>query len=310
MLELRWTPRWFRALVVGVALWAIAPVSANAQDVGFALLIEDGWSLLNRSFADDRGMVYFGTGDHPVYFVANGQKAPTPVASANLVAWTRDVPDPYFAPIRPLAGLIVLNFGAFLGHLAIIDTPTGPKTTISILTTGGEANFGASGAWVFFDGSTVSGGTANDLVVAGVVRFAPYAFVGGPAVDLVPRFPTPPFAYDPTPMATHNITIGDLSIEMGSFYGAAHAPFGGTPVRSFITVDTGLTGFGKFAHLLVIHHTGETYFVVACSGTYTGPEPVHCTVSGTGGFAKVTGSAFYQIVGISIKLALQVYLTS
>jgi hypothetical protein len=308
MLDLRCTTRWFRMLVAGVALWAI-PMSASAQDVGFVFLIEDGWSsLLNRSFTDDRGMTYLGTGGHRVFWVVNGQKAGNQIATANVVAWTRSVPDPYFAAIRPLAGLIVLDFGPFQGHLAIIDTPAGPRTTISILNTGGEVNFGATGAWVFSDGTTVSGGTANDLIVAGVVRFAPYAFVGGPAVDLVPRFPTPPFPYDPTPTATHNILSG--AIGMGSFYGAAHAPFDGTPVRSFTTVDTGLTGFGRFAHLLVIKHTGETYFLVACSGTFSGPENIHCTVSGTAQFARYTGSIFYEVVGISIKLALQVYLTS
>jgi hypothetical protein len=308
VLDLHSTPRCrFRALVAAFALWALAPISASAQDVGFALLIENGWSLLNRSFADDRGMVYLGTGGKQVFQVVNGQKGSNPIATANIAAWTRSVPDPYFEPIRPLAGLIIVDFGAFQGHLAIIDTPTGPKTTISILSTGGEVNLGASGAWVFSDGTTVSGGTANDLVVAGVVRFAPYTFVGGPAIDLVPRFPTPPFAYDPTPTATHNIL--DPFIEMGSFYGAAYAPFDGTPVRGFTTLDAGFTGFGRYAHLLVIKHTGETYFVLACSGTYSGPENIHCTISGTGILTRITGTAFYQIADISIKLALQVYLT-
>ena len=147
MADLRHTSSWIRALVAGVALCAI-PMPASAQDVGFVFLIENGWSsLLNRSFTDDRGMTYLGTGSHVVYSVVNGQKVPGQIASANIAAWTRDVPDPFFAPIRPLAGLIVLNFGGFQGHLSIIDTPTGPKTTIAILDVTGAVNLGASGAW-------------------------------------------------------------------------------------------------------------------------------------------------------------------
>jgi hypothetical protein len=57
----------------------------------------------------------------------------------------------------------------------------------------------------------------------------------------------------------------------------------------------------------VIHLAGDTYFLVACGELNTFATQTRCTVSGTGGLARYTGSAFYQIVGISIKLALQVY---
>jgi hypothetical protein len=60
----------------------------------------------------------------------------------------------------------------------------------------------------------------------------------------------------------------------------------------------------------VIHWADDTYFVVACGELNTFATQTRCTVSGTGGFARLTGSAFYQIDGISIKLALQVNITS
>lgn len=125
-------------------------MSASAQDVVFALLIEDGWTALqNRSLADDRGMVYNGTGDRPVFRVVNGQKTSEQVATADMAAWTRNVPDPYFAPIRPFAGLITPNFSDSVAHLAIIDTPAGPKTTIATWFPWWDVDVGVSGDWVF-----------------------------------------------------------------------------------------------------------------------------------------------------------------
>ena len=299
----------FRSLVAAFALWTIAPMSASAQDVSFAVLIQDGWTALQNPFADDRGMVYSGTVSRPVFWVVNGQKAPGRVATADIVAWTRNVPDPYFAPIRPFAGLIMLDFGDFVGHLAIFDTPAGPKTTMATYLPLYDVDVTVSGDWVFSDGTTVAGGTANDLVLTGVIRSAAdYLFLGGPSVDLMPRVPTPPLGYDPTPFATH--TAGGGVIRMGSFYGEAGHPFGRTPVRSFTTADSGLAPFGALsAHLVVMHVTGDTYLVVACSVDPTPPAPQYCTVSGTGEFARFTGRAFYQFVGPSIKLGLHVYAT-
>ena len=204
----------FRSLAVGFALWTIAPTPASAQDVGFTLLIEDGWTALhNRAFADNRGMLYLGTGGKPVFSVVNGQKTPGQVATADVVAWTRSVPDPYFAPIRPLAGLIVLDFGDSVGHLAIIDTPAGPKTTVASWAPWWDVDTAVSGGWMFSDGTTVGGGTANDLVITGVMRVAAHqSFLASRSVDLVPRLPTSPLAYDPTPFATHIAGDGVVSM--------------------------------------------------------------------------------------------------
>ena len=311
MLELHSKTRWwFRALLAAfAALWAMVPTAASAQDVTFAWLIEDGWTVLQKPFADDRGMVYSGTGNRRVFRVANGQKTSEQVATADMAAWTRNVPDPYFAPIRPFAGLITLNFSDSVAHLAMIDTPAGPKTTIATWFPWWDVDVGVSGDWVFSDGTTVGGGTASDLVVTGVIRSAAdYSFLGGPYVDLVPRVPTSPFGYDPTPFATH--IAGGGVIRMGSFYGEAGPPFARTPVRSFTTADSGLAPFGGlWGHLVVMHVTGETYLVVACSVEPTPPAAQYCTVSGTGEFARFTGRAFYQFVGPSIKLGLHVYAT-
>lgn len=92
---------------------------------------------------------------------------------------------------------------------------------------------------------------------------------------------------------------------MGSFYGEAGSPFARTPVRSFTTADS-----DRFAHLVVMHVAEDTYLLVACSFDPTPPlAPLYCSVSSTGGFARYTGRAWYEIVGASIKLSLQVFAT-
>ena len=83
------TRNWFRSLVAGFVLWTLAPMSASAQDAPFAWLIEDGLAALqNRSFADDRGIVYNGARDRAVFRIVNGQKTSEQVATADMAAWT------------------------------------------------------------------------------------------------------------------------------------------------------------------------------------------------------------------------------
>ena len=294
-----------RALVVGVALWTMVPTSASAQDYPFTLLIEDGWTALqNRSFADDRGMAYNGTGGHLVFGVFNGQKAPGPMAIANVSVWTRNVPHPYFASIGPLAGLIVLDFYGSTAHLAIIDTPAGLKTTIADLGSPYDyGDFVTSGTWWFYDGTIVGGGTANDLVITGVVSYTPSHLSVGGYADLAPRVATPPFADDPTPVATH--IVGDGVLRLGSFYNAAASPFGLRPVRSFTAVDSGLSPYESWAHLVVLHVGSDTYLVFSCSIDPAGNfAQQYCSISGTGEYARYAGRAWYQVVSTSIRLFL------
>ena len=296
------TRRRFGALVAAFALWTVVPASASAQEFPFTLLIQDAWTALhNRSFADDHGTVYHGTGGHPVFLVFNGQKVPGPIAFADLALWTRDSPHPYFAPIRPLAGLIALAFyGGGTAHLAIIDTPSGPKTMIADLGSPWDyGDFPSWGSWWFSDGTAVGVGTANDLVITGVISYTPGNLSVGGYADLLPRIATPPFADDPTPLATHIVGEG---VRLGSFYSAAGSPFGLRPARSFTAVDSGL-GYG-IAHLVVLHAGGETYLVFACSTDPAGSFPQYCSISGTGGFARYGNRAWYQMFGASIRLYL------
>jgi hypothetical protein len=294
--------------LVGFVALVIVPVGASAQDAGFALLIEDGWSALqSRSFGDERGMVYWGTGQKRVYTVVDGKKT-SQVATADIVVWTREIPDPYFAPIRPVAGLIMLDSGNAITHLAIVDTPAGPRTTVATYYPWDLVDFTVTGTWFFSDGATIAGGTVNDLFVGGIIRVAEGAFVGAPTINLVNRFATSPSTYDPTPLTTHPDNTG--VVRMGSFYGEAGVPFARTPVRTFTTSDYALMPFGSLStHLAVFHVADDSNVVVACSVDPTPPAPQYCTVSGTGVFARLTGGAVYRADSVSVRLFLEAYMT-
>ena len=68
--------------------------------------------------------------------------------------------------------MITVNFSDSVAHLVIIDTPGGPKTTIATWIPWWDVDVRVSGTWAYSDGTTVGGGTANDLVVTGVIRSA------------------------------------------------------------------------------------------------------------------------------------------
>ncbi len=152
-------------------IYLLAWVSpARAQDIPFAFLIQNGWQAFEQPVTRLDQPIVSWARRGMFYSVVNGTKG-TIVGSAGITAWSRSVPDPTYAAIGPVAGVITLEFPTFRGHLGLIDTPTGLQTTIGIVETSGAVNIGVTGSWLLGNGTSVVGGTANDMVVAGIVRF-------------------------------------------------------------------------------------------------------------------------------------------
>jgi len=294
--------RFLASLVLALALLSLCPQAARAQDFFFAFLIQNGWQGLfaNPVTRTDQGLTTWATFQY-FYPVVNGQKGSV-LGNAYVQAWTRSVPDPFFAPIKPLAGLITLDFGGFRGHLGLIETPAGLQTTIGIIDNTGNVNTMATGTWVFGDGAGIVGGTANDMVIGGLVRFHTPLPLGAVPVETNLYFPTVPFPSDPLPMTAVWTTD---SVAIGSFYGYAQGP-----LRTYRRTDTQWTGFTFDGSLLVMHTQADNYVVMAC--TAIGPTEAanylsRCTVSGTGSFlAPLTGSLASFSIGLTSVFNLQV----
>ena len=108
-----------------LCLLLLAPV-ASAQDVPFAFLLQNGWKFAVPS---GRGCARIRTCST---CTAAPRSTPSPTArrarpsgTGHVQAFTRVVPDPTFAPILPLAGLIELNLGVFRGHLTVFEHQLG-----------------------------------------------------------------------------------------------------------------------------------------------------------------------------------------
>ncbi len=195
------TPSLVRRLVAcSLVVWAcgVWPQAARAADVPFAFLIKNGYKNLfaGQALRIDQGLLsWYGYG--PLHAIVNGQQAAV-LGTAFVQAYSRSVPDPSFAAILPLAALVTLDFGSFRAHLTLFDTPTGPRTTVSVLNEYDATDTSVSGAWVLGDGAAVSGGTADDMVIGALVHFSsPNALHNVPVV-VPPYFPLVSFANDPT----------------------------------------------------------------------------------------------------------------
>lgn len=292
----RYLVRW----ALAAAFLALMHPAASAQDVPFAFLIKDGWKTLNTSVSTrlDQGLVSLHT-TGTLHEVVGGQKGSV-VGTAFVQAFTRSVPDPTFASILPLGGLITLDFGTFQGHLALIDTPTGIQTTVAVIDASGAVDTRITGAWVFGNGAAVGGGTADDMTVGVLVH------IGQPSdpipllLDIPPYFPLVPFAND-TLFARMgpDYFIGG-AVCLGSGYGEAQGP-----LRVYTFCDDFGLGAEFDSALLVMHTEGSSYAVLACSHLFNQPLPgggaidalvSRCTVSGTGVLSRLTGGA----TGLSI----------
>jgi hypothetical protein len=258
----------------------ILPAPALAQPVPFAFLIQNGWQTLfqNQAVRIDHQLTTWAT-RAPFYSIVNGQKGPL-AGNALVNAWSRTVAEPYFAPLGSLAGVVTLDFGTFRGHLALVETPGGLLTTIAIMDSNGVVNPTVTGAWVYGNGTSVGGGTANDMVVAGLVRFGSPTSAGTIPVDITQYFPTSvPFATDPQPFLSFPLSP---NVSVGSFFGYAQGP-----LRTYRRVDMQGPGVFDDVSLMVMSTGGGNYAVMVCTDLRDHPTDGYlnrCTVSGTGPF--------------------------
>lgn len=281
-----------RVLAVMLAGVLCAPASAAALDVPFLFLIPNGWStlLLTPATRPAHGLVSWSVAA-PFHGVVNGQKGAV-AGNAYVVAWSRSADDPYFEPLRPLSGLVTLDFGAFRGHLGLVETPAGLQTTIGIVDDNGLANAAVSGVWALGDGSGVAGGSASDLTVAGLVHFGTPGYLGIIPVDITQYFPAFPnsVATDPQPFMVVDVSgPAAEAVSLGSFYGYAQGP-----LRTLRRIDTQTNGFSNDSSLMVMSIGGSNYAVLACTNLgLDGTDGYldRCTLSGLGPvLGRLTGT--------------------
>jgi hypothetical protein len=281
--------RLLTAVLAGV-LWF--PASAAALDVPFLFLIPNGWSTLLAAPATRPAHGLFSWSvAAPFHSVVNGQKGAA-AGNAFVVAWSRSANDPYFDPLRPLSGLVTLDFGTFRGHLGLVETPAGLQTTIGIVDDNGLANAAVSGVWALGDGSAVGGGSSSDLTVAGLVHFGTPGYLGTIPVDITQYFPMFPnaVATDPEPFIAVGVSgPATQTVSLGSFYGYAQGP-----LRTLRRLDTQTNGFSNDASLMVMAVGGGNYAVLACTNLgLDGTDGYldRCTLSGLGPvLGRLTGT--------------------
>lgn len=299
----RRSPAIVAALLAGVLL---LPPAVAAQTAPFAFLIQDGWHQLlqNPDVRADQVLISWGA-RAPFYAVANGQKG-AQQGTATLAAWSRIVTDPAYAAFGPLGGLITLDFGAFRAHLSLVDTSAGLQGTIGIVGSGGSTQFDVVGTWALGNG-TSAGGTADDMVVAGLVRFGTPLAVGTLPIGINPIFPTIPFANDPSPFDT--AVSSAANVRLGSFYGVTQ--YG--PVRTYSRI-LDLTGVVRdAANQMVVSLPGGSYGVLACSELRDHPHDaqggfVSCSISGLGPLlAPLSGRLSGWSIGITSVFNWQLY---
>jgi hypothetical protein len=302
----------FTALVVTLGFVIVPCASAEASSVPFVLVIDSGlvFDFNSVQYSDSHDLsVYTASGAiHPV---VNGKKGGEIWGTANVIVWSRDVPDPlsFFAPLGPVAALVTLEFpnpqGGYplLANLGLIQAPSGLQTTIGVIVKTGQPSI--RGNWVIADG-TIIGSSASDLVIGGLL------LVGTPVVPspgnhfLTLSQYWPYFAYDSHPTSVECQNTPQGSICPGSFYGQTFLNGQFRPVRSYTVYKQSGIEYGKWAHLMAINAGGDGYYVVACADynnkTAFDPDAIDadkCTLSGTGQLTDVTGNPAY-LAGASL----------
>jgi len=279
-----------RILLAGLCLlWPAAANQAMAADIAFAYLIHDGWPALSAGQVvrtEHQLTSWSATGTlHPV---VNGQKGPAQ-GTALMTGWSRSVADPYFAALGPMSVVITLDFGSFRGHLGMVDTPSGPRTTVGVVYDTGLPDPAMSGVWALGNGAGIAGGTASDLLVFGVVHVGTPQYQGIVSLPIAPYFPSfpgPPPATDPEPFMTVVLPSG---ASVGSFYGTAQGP-----LRTVSRIDHDpATSQMNATSMLVMHYGGSDYAVLVCTNLATDPYDSaldRCSLSGAGPtLSRLTG---------------------
>ena len=121
-------------LAVAAVTVALTATPAPAVNVGFLILIENGLAF-GPPLVDAQGLAAF-VASGPVRPVVDGQaQFGQSLGTANVVVWSRTVPDPFFDPIGPIGALVTVSFTQPLikAHLGLIQTPAGLQTTIGLM---------------------------------------------------------------------------------------------------------------------------------------------------------------------------------
>jgi hypothetical protein len=295
-------------LFVALSLAMSTPAVAAAA-FHFVFFIEHGLDF--EPFVDPNGMSGFFSAQRNILAIVEGRKTSLVLGTATILAWSRTVPDPFFASLGPIAALGVLHFPDPFNvevHLGLfLDSSGAARTTVAAYRTINGAFLAdptVRGSWQTLSPTEV-GGDPADLLIGGVwVTGAPTPLAAG-AITLEPYPPTVPFPSDPTPTTTH--CLNALCTErLGSFYG--HALLGGEDrvARSYGISSPTVPG-GITAHLTVLEVGESDQIVVACSGFVLGSGSLQgpCTLSGTGDNAGlVTGWAQFTPAGPSTDLHL------
>lgn len=288
-------------LGVILPLWVLLNASpAIAQDIPFVFLLQDGWSkTFNNPYVRQEHALTTWASRTTFHHVVNGQKGAV-AGNALIHIWSRQVADPYFAPLGSVAGVVTLDFGPFRGHLTVFDTPSGIKTTIGIIGDNGFVSPDVSGVWVYGNGTSVGGGTANDMVVGGVVHFGQPQTIGNYTLSITKYFGV--VATDFSPF--QGIGQANSQAFAGSFLGAFQGP-----LRTFSRGDQQWTGIYDEAHVMVTPVAGG-YAVLACSMLGDHPSDRYlrrCTLSGTGALSRLTG-ALINYGWVNLQYDLQLFL--
>jgi hypothetical protein len=300
------------ALLVGLSLPVTTPAGAAAA-LPFAFFIENGLDF--EPFVDPNGMTGFFSAQRNVLAIVDGRKTSAVLGTATILAWSRTVPDPFFASLGPVAALGILHFPEPFNvevHLGLFQDSSGAsRTTVAAYRIIGGAFVAdptVRGTWRTLNATDVGGDPADLLVSGEWVTGAPTALATG-AIRLEPYPPTVPFPGDPAPTTTHCLNAL-CTKRLGSFYG--HTLLGGEDrmARSYGISSPTVPG-GVTAHLTVVEAGESDHIVVACSGFVLGSGSLQgpCTLSGTGDSAGlVTGWAHYTPAGLSTDLNVTPYL--
>jgi hypothetical protein len=297
-------------VLVGLALAAATGLGSPAPAVGatfpFALLIQDGGQF--TLYARPDGLYVWVSSGHPIFAVVNGQKSGAAIGTAVIYAWQFPVPATFTGSFGALAGLGILRFDApfsFTVHLGLVQTPAGDLLTTlaagSPQGLSGVVDETVRGSWLLGNGTSVVGGTAQDLVIAGLwVSNTPMPLSQDTLMTNALVLPS-----DNTPFTRQVITPScdlPLCVDGGVFHAQAPAKGSSVPIRAFTAESIFGKGTDEHGHLLMIHAGGGDYAVVACSasqGSFWNAnlpigEPYEgCTLSGTGSLADLSGSVDY-----------------
>lgn len=114
-----------------------------------------------------------------------------------------------------------------------------------------------TGAWVFGPGTAVIGGTANDMVIGGVVHFGTPLPTSNLDLKLEPYFPTVPFPSD----LPYHVFAAESALQRPVGIGSSYHNSPSGPQRTYMRADAG-TFFDNFTGTISVLYTGSGNYVI------------------------------------------------